>query len=453
MTLETVRADLADLADRLDTVIGDVDELLAEATEPEPPEDEPQGPPDEPDGPPEPAPDPQPEPPDLPQLPDEFIAVPSGYKNLAKALGKAKPGDTFLLEPHTGGNPHRVIFNHEGIGGTFARPSGLRVQGTAQEPITITSAPGTKWTGILGFGQQDRHIRLEGLNHAGNSGARTMYAVQLRGTQHVDIAFCRFDEYLHWKLYSDTVAIWMGGGAQHVHIYNCDFSNIGADCIHTYNSRDVVVENCIAAWDGELRTIEGHRVPIGENFIDIKGADNWTVRNNLVTGPTRYAAYRYSQNQTEPGKKAELGSTSQGGEGVVVHKWGGRNLEFIDNDFRGMHYGYRILGNSTLNAVAKNDPEDHSDNITIRGGYVDAAGQPPGAQATAAAIFVGTGVVFPGINTPVYPRVTVDAVDIRGQWAGGDIVAKGTGNRHPQVTLRNMPNGLDLRRQAGGVIS
>ena len=112
MTLETVRADLADLADRLDTVIGDVDELLAEATEPEPPEDEPQGPPDEPDGEPEPAPDPQPEPPDLPQLPDEFIAVPSGYKNLAKALGKAKPGDTFLLEPHTGGNPHRVIFNH-----------------------------------------------------------------------------------------------------------------------------------------------------------------------------------------------------------------------------------------------------------------------------------------------------------------------------------------------------
>jgi hypothetical protein len=383
---------------------------------------------------------------DPPPIDPNAIRVPSGLDNLRVAIEThAEPGAQFVLEGRDRDGIHLCFLPSvtQKLGGRIRNRS---ITGTAEQPISITCEPGTRVSGAMIFDQGDHHLTLHDMDWTGE-GTRTMYHIQMFGSRSIRIEDCHFGEFTHWKQWSDTVAIWMTAGASDIAVRRCVFEDIGADCLHTYGSTDVLVEDCTATWTGEKKLIEGELVPIGENFIDLKNADRWTVRNCSVIGPARMEGYAYSEG--DPG--LPLGSTSGAGEGIVIHKWGARDCLFENVNISGVTYGYKILGNSSLNEIAASDPDIWTDRITIRGGSISAGNQPNGSLPPFAAIDVRTGPVFAGFRPAAYPTIEVIGTEILGPWTWG-VRAQGSGSHYPVVSLTNVDNTIPVARVDGGVV-
>ena len=368
-------------------------------------------------------------------VPDDAIMVRAGVKNLASAMAAAQPGDTYVMEAHP--DPARAHV-------TILPANHPPIQGTADKPITIMAEPGATVAGMIYLGKNDRHVVIRDIEHIGNKGASTGYFVQMHGAQDIEIYNVRCSRFIHTSINRDTVVFWMGG----------DFLDIGADCIHSYNSDGVVIENCTAEWTGERFTIAGRpNLRIGENFIDIKGGDNWVIQNCTVIGPSRNSVDPYSW--SDPGA-APLGSTSQGGEGVVIHKWGARNINIRDCHFSGMHTPVKVLRNSSLNEIAKSDPVVGSDQITVVGCTFDAGDQRHDHPIVNAAVMAGSGRVYQTVPAGEFPRVTVTGCEFIGNWPAGDVLCKGSStDRHPVVTVNHGGIGRVPRTvtQGAGVIN
>ena len=264
--------------------------------------------------------------------------------DLSAALAQLEAGDELLLAPGTY---------------TLTAPVELRSQASAGSPISVRSAQGRDTVVIDGgkpiqlvdapFWQIEDltfentpvrlvseqadgfeyHARLAG-NHFVGQG------VLLRNASAVELAGNHFQDVRSMKADVDRHAMHFVGASSDLTVTGNVVENASADSIQAQGQvDDVVVEG------NEFRVNRPHPsddpfCSTGENAIDIKRAQRWTIRDNYFHGFQRV-----------PGCGA-FDSTSVGGEAIVIHKHGARDFEILDNRFEDNSVHLLIAGKTCI---------------------------------------------------------------------------------------------------------
>jgi len=306
------------------------------------------------------------------------------------------------------------------------------VRPTPLTGVRIFAAPGVKIRGMFGLRSTDHDVEFHGLDfegvaHVGNSTPRVLYNILAYGASRVKVWNCTFTNHLPWQPGQDTINVWLSSGCTDWHIADCHSLDTGADMLHSYGSDGVLVQDCTARWtEAKLWTIGGQVGYIGENFCDLKRADNWVFVRCTVDGPNRSKG-AYVPSEVKPGEPV-LFKTSGASEGIIAHKAGARNVKVLGCEFRGVRTGVKI-SNSRLGGNLMDTP---TDNWLVERCVFDPAGHASWSQGADTAIEISSGSTVSGL-TPGAPHVRLDGNTFLPGWRENITVAGGSG-RFPTVT-------------------
>ena len=264
--------------------------------------------------------------------------------DLTAALAELESGDELILAPGTYTLTGRVD---------------LRADASADSPITVRSAEGSET--VLIDGGKPIHlidssywqfedltfdnVRLRFVSeqadgfeyHARVAGNHFIgQGVFLNNASAVELVDNHFQDVRSLQPDVDRHAMHFVGASSDLRITGNLVENASADAIQAQGAvDDVVVEG------NEFRVNRPHPsddpfCSTGENAIDIKRAEGWTIRDNYLHGF-----------QEVPGCDA-FDSTSVGGEAIVIHKHGARDFEIIDNRFEDNSVHLLIAGKTCI---------------------------------------------------------------------------------------------------------
>jgi Right handed beta helix region len=301
--------------------------------------------------------------------------------DLGAALSGLRAGDTLVLAP-----------------GSYALASAVDLSeaGTEDAPITVRSANGPDSVTITGgfpvhlvdgpfwriedLSWVDVPLRLIGEDaggfdfHATIAGnVFTGQGVQLQNAAGVTITDNHFTDVRSRRAGVDRHAMHFVGASSDLVVSGNVVENAGADSIQAQGQvDDVLVEG------NEFRVnrpyvADDQFCTTGENAIDIKRAQRWTIRDNNFHGF-----------QVIPDCK-RFDSTSEGGEAIVIHKHGARDFAITDNRFENNTVHVLIAGKTCIDGGTDCSGPLRTEGVLVEGNSFrndDVPGQSTGVRVT-----------------------------------------------------------------------
>ena len=281
--------------------------------------------------------------------------------------------------------------------------SGADVLIAAGSAIRFTTA--SHWV-FDGLEFRSRALRFEGSDPGHDfhttirGGEFSGFGLVVTNGQHISIRGNHFHDIRSGQHGVDRHAVTLIGKTSDIDFSNNTCEDVSADCLQSQGNHeisDVLVHNNVMRIK-RPRPASDPFCNTGENGLDIKVGADWVITNNTFEGFQRFATCENFE------------STSDAGEGIVIHKKGARRFVIRGNTFRNNTEHVKIVGKTCSSSGTDCSGSLYSQDIEISGNTFDSSD----VNHATWAIFVAPGIAANSAEIGAARFKIPSGIEIRG---------------------------------------